>query len=102
MRFLKRRSGISEKEVVCLLFLIPTHTYLYFRLYKRDERAVFLYVQENSDDFQMFFPSKQCRSVFHRLVQELTADQKGGLMDLESDLSASGPIQVISIRSYSI
>ncbi|KAK8726782.1 hypothetical protein OTU49_010052, partial [Cherax quadricarinatus] len=25
-------------------------------LYKRDERAVFLYVQENSDDFQMFFP----------------------------------------------
>ncbi|XP_063844865.1 mitogen-activated protein kinase kinase kinase 15-like isoform X5 [Scylla paramamosain] len=60
-------------------------------LYKRDERAVFLYVQENSDDFQMFFPSEQCRLTFFRLVQELTADQKGTVMDLEAEIS--GPIQ---------
>lgn len=61
-------------------------------LYKRDERAVFLYVQENSDDFQMFFPSEQCRLTFFRLVQELTVDQKGTVMDLEAEIS-SGPIQ---------
>lgn len=63
------------------------------RLYKRDERAVFLYVQENSDDFQMFFPSEQCRQIFFRLVLELTANQKGTVMDLEAEFS-SGPIQV--------
>ncbi|XP_076042610.1 apoptotic signal-regulating kinase 1 isoform X3 [Oratosquilla oratoria] len=61
-------------------------------LYKRDERAVFLYVQENSDDFQMFFPSEHCRSIFFSLVLELTADQKGTVMDLEAEFS-SGPIQ---------
>ncbi|XP_068222744.1 mitogen-activated protein kinase kinase kinase 15 isoform X2 [Palaemon carinicauda] len=61
-------------------------------LYKRDERAVFLYVQENSDDFQMFFPSEQCRLIFYRLVQELIANQKGTVMDLEAEISA-GPIQ---------
>ncbi|XP_042878655.1 mitogen-activated protein kinase kinase kinase 15-like isoform X1 [Penaeus japonicus] len=61
-------------------------------LYKRDERAVFLYVQENSDDFQMFFPSEQCRQIFFRLVLELTANQKGTVMDLEAEFS-SGPIQ---------
>ncbi|KAK4320966.1 hypothetical protein Pmani_008220 [Petrolisthes manimaculis] len=61
-------------------------------LYKRDERAVFLYVQENSDDFQMFFPSEQCRLTFFKLVQELTIDQKGTVLDLEAEIS-SGPIQ---------
>lgn len=61
-------------------------------LYKRDERAIFLYVQENSDDFQMFFPSEQCRLIFFRLVQELTVNQKGTVMDLEAEIS-SGPIQ---------
>lgn len=50
-------------------------------------------MQENSDDFQMFFPSEQCRLTFFRLVQELTADQKGTVMDLEAEI-LSGPIQV--------
>ena len=54
---------------------------------------MFLYVQENSDDFQMFFPSEQCRLTFFRLVQELTVDQKGTVMDLEVEI-LSGPIQV--------
>ncbi|CAL4111120.1 unnamed protein product, partial [Meganyctiphanes norvegica] len=61
-------------------------------LYKRDERAVFMYVQENSDDFQMFFPSEACRVIFFKIMQTLTADQKGAMMDLESEIS-SGPIQ---------
>lgn len=30
-------------------------------LYKKDERCLILYVQQNSDDFQIFFPSEHCR-----------------------------------------
>lgn len=44
-------------------------------LYKRDERCVFLYVHDNSDDFQIFFPSENIRSRFHYLVLSITDDQ---------------------------
>lgn len=84
----EKKKNIYAKSIASTL-LTPRS----FRLYKRDERAVFLYVQENSDDFQMFFPSEQCRITFFKLVQELTVDQKGTVMDLEAEIS-SGPIQV--------
>ncbi|ESO93282.1 hypothetical protein LOTGIDRAFT_189920 [Lottia gigantea] len=41
-------------------------------MYKRDVRAVFLYVQENSDDFHIFFPSCVQKMKFYGLVSELT------------------------------
>ncbi|NP_001188511.1 mitogen-activated protein kinase kinase kinase 15 isoform X2 [Bombyx mandarina] len=47
-----------------------------YSLYKRDERCLFLYVSENSDDFQIFLPSQACRQHLHDLLGELTADHE--------------------------
>ncbi|KAJ2950149.1 hypothetical protein O0L34_g11501 [Tuta absoluta] len=47
-----------------------------YSLYKRDERCLFLYVSENSDDFQIFLPSEACRQRLHDLLGELTADHE--------------------------
>ncbi|XP_077976893.1 mitogen-activated protein kinase kinase kinase 15-like [Glandiceps talaboti] len=62
-------------------------------LYKRDERCLFLYVQQNADDFQIFFSSEKQRKWFYELVVSITEDQDMFAMaDPESDLSM-GPIQ---------
>ncbi|XP_013185299.2 mitogen-activated protein kinase kinase kinase 15 isoform X3 [Amyelois transitella] len=47
-----------------------------YSLYKRDERCLFLYVSENSDDFQIFLPSELYRQHLHDLLGELTADHE--------------------------
>ncbi|PSN44121.1 Mitogen-activated protein kinase kinase kinase 15 [Blattella germanica] len=57
-------------------------------LYKRDERCLFLYVHQNSDDFQMFLPNVQYRQRFYNLILEMTADQEGMVTDLDSDVTA--------------
>lgn len=54
-----------------------------FSLYKRDERCLFLYVSENSDDFQIFLPSQACRERFHDLLGELTANHES-INDLDT------------------
>ncbi|EDS31404.1 mitogen activated protein kinase kinase kinase 5, mapkkk5, mekk5 [Culex quinquefasciatus] len=57
-------------------------------LYKRDERCAYLYVQQNSDDFQMYFPSPQCRQQFYDLILQMTADQGSGFIDLSTETTA--------------
>ncbi|XP_068632371.1 mitogen-activated protein kinase kinase kinase 15 isoform X2 [Battus philenor] len=56
-----------------------------YSLYKRDERCLFLYVSENSDDFQIFLPSQAYRQYFHDLLAELTADHEK-LTDLDTSV----------------
>ncbi|XP_053682272.1 mitogen-activated protein kinase kinase kinase 15 isoform X2 [Sabethes cyaneus] len=57
-------------------------------LYKRDERCAYLYVQQNSDDFQMYFPSVQCRQQFYDLILQMTADQGCGFIDLSTETTS--------------
>ncbi|VDP00708.1 unnamed protein product [Soboliphyme baturini] len=44
---------------------------------KRDERGVFLYVYQNSDDFMLFFPTDEHRQRFLDLVDEITSNLAG-------------------------
>ncbi|XP_074640238.1 mitogen-activated protein kinase kinase kinase 15-like isoform X2 [Tubulanus polymorphus] len=59
-------------------------------LYKRDDRAIFLYVEQNSDDFQIYFSSEAQRQLFFAQVLEMIDEQDA--VDLDVDYG-SGDIQ---------
>ncbi|XP_024085213.1 mitogen-activated protein kinase kinase kinase 15 isoform X2 [Cimex lectularius] len=96
-------SGADEKSIsifnLCLKELKGTckqvHEWVFtanmirsLSLYKRDERSLFLYVHQNSDDFQIYFSSPMQRQRFYELVLDMTADQEGIVMDLDADISS--------------
>ncbi|XP_023954807.2 mitogen-activated protein kinase kinase kinase 15 isoform X2 [Bicyclus anynana] len=56
-----------------------------YSLYKRDDRCLFLYVSENSDDFQIFLPSPQFRQHLYEHLGELTADHEK-MADLDTSV----------------
>ncbi|XP_064629593.1 mitogen-activated protein kinase kinase kinase 15-like isoform X2 [Lineus longissimus] len=62
-------------------------------LYKRDCRAVFLYVQQNSDDFQVYFSSESQRQMFYEDVLEIISEHEGAYPDLDDVDYTSGPVQ---------
>ncbi|XP_071955282.1 mitogen-activated protein kinase kinase kinase 15-like [Antedon mediterranea] len=61
-------------------------------LYKRDDRCLFIYVQHNSDDFQLFFSSSNQRQRFHdeimRLIDDYLEDKNNLLTERDSDLNS--------------
>lgn len=44
-----------------------------------------MYVHENSNDFQMYFPSSQFRQRFFDLVKTITEGEKGMMTNLDED-----------------
>ncbi|KAG1653822.1 Mitogen-activated protein kinase kinase kinase 5 [Nymphon striatum] len=93
--FLKgQRTVLSQGATIGMEYINSQQILLYDRsgcsMYKRDDRCVFLYVHQNCDDFQMFFPSAILKQKFCDLLLKMTPDQECLLLDLDSD---TGPIQ---------
>ncbi|XP_050393455.1 mitogen-activated protein kinase kinase kinase 15 isoform X3 [Patella vulgata] len=74
-------------------------------MYKRDVRAVFLYVQENSDDFHIFFPSNFQKMKFNSLVCEMTSfcyidDAVEDVVEYVYDLDEKGNRMLLGRGTY--
>ncbi|XP_036126075.1 mitogen-activated protein kinase kinase kinase 15 [Molossus molossus] len=52
---------------------------------KFDERCCFLYVHDNSDDFQIYFSTKEHCSRFYSLVKEMITNAVGNTVELEGE-----------------
>lgn len=61
---------------------------MFFQFYsisKFDERCCFLYVLDNSDDFQIYFSTEDQCSRFCSLVKEMISNAARSTMELEGD-----------------
>ncbi|CAH1799038.1 unnamed protein product [Owenia fusiformis] len=75
---------IQESETMKIHdWTFPASTIKSVSLYKRDSRAIFLYVQENSDDFEIYFSSEVQRQRLYDMVMDMIADQEGAVPDLD-------------------
>ncbi|XP_078698469.1 mitogen-activated protein kinase kinase kinase 15-like isoform X5 [Branchiostoma floridae x Branchiostoma belcheri] len=80
-------------------------------LYKRDDRCVFMYIQENLDDFQLFFPADHLRQRFYHLVTSMTeesptekeeADNGPDLLQYEYEFEESGYRVVLGKGTFGV
>ncbi|XP_007437725.1 mitogen-activated protein kinase kinase kinase 15 [Python bivittatus] len=55
---------------------------------KFDERCCFLYVHDNSDDFQIYFSTEYQCTRFCALVKEILTDAVGNTLELEGEIDA--------------
>ncbi|CAJ0608534.1 unnamed protein product [Cylicocyclus nassatus] len=79
---------------------------------KRDDRSMFLYVHENSDDFNLVFPSAaHCNKVINTLMEMTEADGNQGKvlsnldgekMHFEYELNSSGDRVVLGKGTYGV
>ncbi|WKX93123.1 hypothetical protein Q1695_010844 [Nippostrongylus brasiliensis] len=79
---------------------------------KRDDRSMFLYVHENSDDFNLVFPSAaHCNKVINTLMKMTEADGNQGKvlsnldgekMHFEYELTSSGERVVLGKGTYGV
>ncbi|XP_070606726.1 mitogen-activated protein kinase kinase kinase 15 isoform X2 [Erythrolamprus reginae] len=53
---------------------------------KFDDRCCFLYVHDNSDDFQIYFSTECQCSRFCALVKEILSDAEGNILELEGEI----------------
>ncbi|XP_022652260.1 mitogen-activated protein kinase kinase kinase 15-like isoform X3 [Varroa jacobsoni] len=88
-------------------------------LYRQDDRCILLYVHENSDDFQMFFPSSTARKRFYQVVQDMISENQQNdedamchafdydstqfpCVEFEYDLDESGHKKVLGKGTYGV
>lgn len=88
----------------------PVDTIKKVSLYKRDSRAIFLYVEENSDDFHIYFSSTVQANGFYKLVSEMIADdcnpseaeESDGSLEYEYDYDDKNRKIVLGRGSYGV
>lgn len=92
-------------------FLFTANQIKSVSLYRRDERSAYLYVHHNSDDFQMYFSSANCRQRFYELVREMTADlevfvdlsvETNAIQEYEYDLDDQGRRIILGKGTYGV
>ncbi|CAG0916359.1 unnamed protein product [Notodromas monacha] len=86
---------VDHDERKCHLihdFLFTANSIRGVSMYKRDERCLYLYVHQNSDDFQIFFPSEDSRSRFFELMQQMADDPDSSFPNLDAPLQDLPPI----------
>uniref|UniRef100_H2QYD6 mitogen-activated protein kinase kinase kinase n=1 Tax=Pan troglodytes TaxID=9598 RepID=H2QYD6_PANTR len=77
----------AEERTVSLWHVSPTEMVRRknHNLSKFDERCCFLYVHDNSDDFQIYFSTEEQCSRFFSLVKEMITNTAGSTVELEGE-----------------
>ncbi|KAL4232637.1 hypothetical protein ACF0H5_007326 [Mactra antiquata] len=92
-------------------WLFPVPSIKGVSLYKRDARAVFLYVVDNSDDFHIFFSSEMQRQLFYDDMCQLIKEHQQGFeaeleemdnIEYEYEMDEKGNRVILGRGSYGV